>query len=135
MARYTHGSCWGGRRARNSASRAVSSSVCAARIPNSVRKAAAAPRRSPGRTSATEASMRPVSIRGYHPPADTGPGRVPRGKEGPMLRENLRLARPFLALLAIFAVARWVMGVRGVDYSQGHHVFSLVTLTTFASVF
>ena len=52
-----------------------------------------------------------------------------------MLRENLRLARPFLALLAIFAVGRWVMGLRGVDYSQGHHVFSLVTLTVFASAF
>ena len=52
-----------------------------------------------------------------------------------MLRENLRLARPYLALLAIFAIARWVMGVRGVDYSQGHHVFSLVTLTVFASAF
>lgn len=52
-----------------------------------------------------------------------------------MLRENLRLARPFLALLAIFAVGRWVMGVRGVDYAQGHHVFSLVTLTVFGSAF
>ena len=52
-----------------------------------------------------------------------------------MLREYFRLARPFLVLLAIFALGRWVMGVRGVDYSKGHHVFSLVTLTLIASGF
>ena len=52
-----------------------------------------------------------------------------------MLRENLKLARPFLALLAIFAVGRWVMGVRGMDYSRGHNIFSLVTLTAFGSIF
>jgi hypothetical protein len=52
-----------------------------------------------------------------------------------MLRENLRLARPFLAVLAIFGVGRWVMGVRGMDYALGHHVFSLVTLTVFGSAF
>ena len=52
-----------------------------------------------------------------------------------MLRENLTLARPFLALLAVFAVGRWVMGVREVDYSRGHHIFSLVTLTVFGSAF
>ena len=46
-----------------------------------------------------------------------------------MLREYLKVARPFLVLLAIFAVGRWSMGVAGVDYTKGHHVFSLVTLT------
>ena len=52
-----------------------------------------------------------------------------------MLRENLMLARPFLALLAVIAVGRWLMGVREVEYSQGHHVFSLLTLTIFAAAF
>ena len=28
-----------------------------------------------------------------------------------MLREYFRLARPFLVLLAIFALGRWVMGI------------------------
>lgn len=52
-----------------------------------------------------------------------------------MLREYLRVARPFLVLLAIFAVGRWINGVRGLDYSKGHHVFSLVTLTLIGSIF
>ena len=53
-----------------------------------------------------------------------------------MLRENFRVARPFLALLALFAVARWMMGVVWhVDYTKGHHVFSLVTLTLLGSIF
>jgi uncharacterized membrane protein (DUF485 family) len=52
-----------------------------------------------------------------------------------MLRENFRLARPFLALLALFAVGRWMMGVFQVDYTKGHHVFSLVILTLLGSIF
>ena len=52
-----------------------------------------------------------------------------------MLREYVRLARPFLVLLAIFAIGRWVMGVRGIDYTKGHHVFSLVTLTLIGAGF
>mgnify|MGYP001371980596 CR=1 FL=1 len=52
-----------------------------------------------------------------------------------MVREYLRLARPFLALLAIFAIGRWTMGVTGVDYTKGHHVFSLVTLTILGVAF
>ena len=52
-----------------------------------------------------------------------------------MLREYLRLARPFLVLLAIFAVGRWTLGLRGVDYTKAHHVFSLVTLTLLGSGF
>lgn len=52
-----------------------------------------------------------------------------------MLRENLRLARPFLVLLAVFAIGRWTMGVRDVPYTRGHHVFSLFTLTVFGVVF
>ena len=52
-----------------------------------------------------------------------------------MLRENLRIARPFLVLLAIFAVGRWAVGLRGTPYANGHHIFSLVTLTLLGSVF
>jgi len=52
-----------------------------------------------------------------------------------MLREYLRLARPFLVLLALFAVGRWSMGLGGVDYTKGHHVFSLVTLTVMGCLF
>ena len=52
-----------------------------------------------------------------------------------MLRENLRLARPFLVLLLLFAVGRWTMGVRGVEYAKGHHVFSLVALTVMSCIF
>ena len=52
-----------------------------------------------------------------------------------MLREYFRLARPFLVLLAIFAAGRWAMGLRRVDYKDGHHVFSLVTLTVLGCVF
>jgi hypothetical protein len=51
------------------------------------------------------------------------------------MKDNLRLVRPFLVLLVLFTVGRWVMGVRGVPYDRGHHVFSLVTLTAFAAVF
>ena len=52
-----------------------------------------------------------------------------------MLREYFRLARPFLVLLALFAVGRWMMGLGGVPYTKGHHVFSLVTLTVLGCVF
>lgn len=52
-----------------------------------------------------------------------------------MLREYFRLARPFLVLLGLFAVGRWSMGVGGVDYAKGHHVFSLVLLTLIGSAF
>jgi len=52
-----------------------------------------------------------------------------------MLREYFRLARPFLVLLAIFALGRWTLGVRGLDYTKGHHVFSLVTLTVLGVAF
>jgi hypothetical protein len=52
-----------------------------------------------------------------------------------MLREFLRLARPFLVLLAVFAVGRWWVGVRGLDYTKGHHIFSLVTLTALGCIF
>ena len=53
-----------------------------------------------------------------------------------MLREYARLARPFFVMLAIVTVGRWVQGtVFGVPYEKGTHVFSIVTLTLFASLF
>jgi hypothetical protein len=51
------------------------------------------------------------------------------------MREYLRLARLFLVLLAVVTVGRWMMGVKGVPYDRGHHVFSLVILTVFSSLF
>ena len=36
-----------------------------------------------------------------------------------MLREYFRLARPFLVLLAIFAVGRWTIGLRGWTTRRG----------------
>lgn len=49
--------------------------------------------------------------------------------------EDLRLARPFFVLLAIFAIARFLQGPLGVPYGKGHHVFSIVTLTVFSCVY
>jgi hypothetical protein len=84
--------------------------------------------------------MRIASIRGYDRAAD--PPRGPpagdataRGEGGLMLREYLRIARPFLAVLAVHAVGRWIIGVRGLPYANGHHVFSIVTLTVLGSLF
>ena len=72
------------------------------------------------------------------PPISRGaPGPTPtaQAEEESMLREYLKIARPFLALLAIFAVGRWIIGVRGLDYTKGHHIFSLVTLTLLGTIF
>ena len=53
-----------------------------------------------------------------------------------MLREYLRLARPFFVMLGIVTVGRWLQGTAfGVPYEKGTHVFSLVTLCLFASLF
>jgi hypothetical protein len=51
------------------------------------------------------------------------------------MREYLRLSRPFLVLLLVFAVGRWVVGALGTPYERGHHIFSLVTLTWMAVAF
>ena len=51
------------------------------------------------------------------------------------MAEHLRLARPYLLLLAIFAVARFLQGPLGVPYGRGHHVFSIVTLTAFSCIY
>ena len=51
------------------------------------------------------------------------------------MAENLRIARLYLVLLAIFAVARFAQGAMGVEYVKAHHVFSIFILTVLASVF
>jgi hypothetical protein len=53
-----------------------------------------------------------------------------------MIGEFTRLARPFFVMLAIVTLGRWAQGsVYRVPYEQGTHVFSIVTLTLFASLF
>jgi hypothetical protein len=53
-----------------------------------------------------------------------------------MLREYARLAVPYFVALGIVTVGRWVQGtVFRVPYEQGTHIFSIVTLTLYASVF
>ena len=52
-----------------------------------------------------------------------------------MLSENLKLARLYLVLLALFALARWLQGSFGVPYDRGHHVFSIVTLTVMSCLY
>jgi hypothetical protein len=51
------------------------------------------------------------------------------------MAEYLRVARLYLVLLAIFAVARFAQGAMDVDYAKAHHVFSIFILTVLASVF
>ena len=51
------------------------------------------------------------------------------------MAEQLKLARPYLLLLGIFAVARFAQGPLGVPYGRGHHVFSIVTLTAFSCIY
>lgn len=51
------------------------------------------------------------------------------------MAESLRLARPYLVLLAIFGIARFAQGPFGVPYAKGHHVFSVVMLTAFSCIY
>jgi uncharacterized membrane protein YagU involved in acid resistance len=51
------------------------------------------------------------------------------------MAENLKLARLYLLLLAIFTVAKWVQGTVGVPYEKGSFVFSIVIMTLHAAVF
>jgi hypothetical protein len=51
------------------------------------------------------------------------------------MKHDLRLARPYLVLLAIMAVARFAVGnVRGIPYAQGTDKVSIVILTLIASI-
>ena len=49
--------------------------------------------------------------------------------------ENLRLARPFFVLLAVFAAGRLSLSLSGVPYAQGTNVFSIVILTLFSCAY
>lgn len=51
------------------------------------------------------------------------------------MAENLKLARLYLLLLAIFTVGKFVQGALGVPYEKGHYVFSIVIMTIHAGVF
>ena len=51
------------------------------------------------------------------------------------MAENLKLARFYLLLLALFKVGRWLSGTLNVPYEKGTHLFSIVTLTAYAAVF
>jgi len=51
------------------------------------------------------------------------------------MAENLKLARLYLLLLAIFTVAKWLQGTFGVPYEKGHYVFSIVIMTLHAAFF
>jgi hypothetical protein len=51
------------------------------------------------------------------------------------MAENLRLARLFFVLLAIFTIGRWTLGVKGVPYDRGNPVFSLLTLTILSCIY
>jgi hypothetical protein len=52
------------------------------------------------------------------------------------MSENLKLARPFMVVVLIFTVGRWLMGPAfHVPYERGHHVLSLVTMTWMAAAF
>ena len=78
-------------------------------------------------------------------PATTSPGaetardrlssRSLRGKERALVRENLKVARFYFVLLALFTVGRWAQSLGHVGYAKGHHVFSIVTLTFLSSAF
>ena len=51
------------------------------------------------------------------------------------MKQYFSLLRLYFVLLAIFTVGRWAMGLGDVEYYKGHHVFSLVILTIFSSLF
>jgi hypothetical protein len=48
---------------------------------------------------------------------------------------NLKLARLYLVLLAIFVVGRWILGVKGLPYERGNPIFSIVPMTLISSFF
>jgi hypothetical protein len=51
------------------------------------------------------------------------------------MNDNLRLARLYMIVLAIFTVGRLATGLRGVPYERGTAIFSLVTMTFLSSAF
>lgn len=51
------------------------------------------------------------------------------------MSETPKLLRLYLVLLVLFAAGRFLQGARGVSYADGHHVFSIVTLTLMSAFF
>ena len=51
------------------------------------------------------------------------------------MTENLRLLRPYLVMLAVVSVGRWLLGVFAVPYEKGTGILSIVNLTLYASAF
>ena len=51
------------------------------------------------------------------------------------MAETLRVARLFFVLLVLVAAGRWLMGIKGVPYQDGHHYFSIVILTAFSCLY
>ncbi len=51
------------------------------------------------------------------------------------MAEMLRVARLYFVLLVVVVAGRWLMGTFDVPYEQGHHVVSIVILTTYACLF
>jgi hypothetical protein len=50
------------------------------------------------------------------------------------MADNLKLARPYMIALAIVALGRWVLSLRGYPYEKGTDKFSIVILTMIAAV-
>ena len=51
------------------------------------------------------------------------------------MTDNLRVARFYFVLLALFTVGRWAQSLGQVEYAKGHQVFSIVTLTFLSSTY
>jgi hypothetical protein len=51
------------------------------------------------------------------------------------MRADLRLARLYFVLLGIVTTGRCIQGFLGVPYDKGHHVFSIVILTIFSTIY
>ncbi len=51
------------------------------------------------------------------------------------MKQHLSLLRLYFVLLAIFTIGRWAMGFGEVEYVKGHHIFSLMILTIFSSLY
>jgi len=78
--------------------------------------------------------MADYTARVYHlNPAPGTPATDEPRKES--MAENLKLARLYLLLLAIFTVGKFVQGAVGVPYEKGHYIFSIVIMTLHAAVF
>ena len=71
--------------------------------------------------------MADYTARMYH--LNPAPGTRATDQERSRMAENLKLARLYLLLLAIFTVGRWLLGTFGVPYERSHYLFSIVIMT------